>query len=635
MTAMIRFAYVMAVRRAVASWRLEAVLFGGILLAVALMASGVIFSDLLANASLRHALREAPPEEANFWMRSFSSQDEPGTVEGRRAVFQERMDFAENRVSQPFGPYLKDQAWVLDTATFYFQGYPQLELDNEIRPRGSIIHMSGLELDRVTLTQGSWPAVENAAARSGAPLDVVVDGLGFDLLGLEVGQVMEVYPAASFVDPPAMPVRIAGVFERNDPDDEFWYSVESDFSVHNDRWTIVPLFTTEEAIIGRVLAEYPTLYTDITWYYFLDREGLRAGDVDRLQTTIRQAERDIEFDLKNSSKFIRLDDLLSSFDEQLLLARVPLFLVVFLIIGILLYYLALVAGLIVRSRSNEIAMLKSRGSTTLQVGILGLGEGLLLGIPAVVIGPFLAMGVVKVLGNIFFSLGGGSEELSGVPVSVSQGAVLLGLAGGILAVIVFTLATLAAARQGIVEARQTGARPATASFLHRYYLDFLLLALIGMLWWQIQSRGTFLVQSVGSRQQEIDYSLLLGPVLGLLAIGLVIMRVFPWFVSLLSRLAGPVAPSWLVHSLRHVSRDPMVPGILIVLLTMSTALGVIGSAFSSSLERNQQERAQYAAGADLRIIHGGVTGSGSGARFADSVVDGAEDVIHAADCVSG
>ncbi len=33
MTAMIRFAYVMAVRRAVAGWRLEAVLFGGILLA--------------------------------------------------------------------------------------------------------------------------------------------------------------------------------------------------------------------------------------------------------------------------------------------------------------------------------------------------------------------------------------------------------------------------------------------------------------------------------------------------------------------------------------------------------------------------------------------------------------------------
>ncbi|MEE8465013.1 MAG: FtsX-like permease family protein, partial [Dehalococcoidia bacterium] len=408
---------------------------------------------------------------------------------------------------------------------------------------------------------------------------------------------------------------------------EIWYGLQSGFSIKKYRWTIVPLFTTEDAILNRVLGEYPTLYTDVTWYYYLDREALRSGDVDGLQSVIIQAERDIEFSLKNSSKFIRLDDLLRSFDEQLLLARVPLFLVVFLIIGILLYYLALVAGLIVRSRTNEIAMLKSRGATTLQVGILGLGEGLLLGIPAVIIGPFLAMGVVKVLGNVFFSLGGGAEELSGVPVTVSQGAVMLGLAGGILAVAVFTLATLAAARHGIVEARQTGARPATASFLHRYYLDFLLLAVIGMLWWQIQSRGTFLVQTVGSRELEIDYSLLLGPVLGLLAVGLIIMRVFPWFASLLSRLVGPVAPSWLVHSLRHVSRDPMVPGILIVLLTMATALGVIGSAFSSTLERNQKERAQYEAGADLRIRHSGASGANVAGRFAKDV----QGVAHAAD----
>ena len=627
MMAMIRFAYVMAVRRAVSGWRLEAVLFGGILLAVALMASGVIFSDLLADASLRHALREAPAEEANFWMRSFSSQDEPGTVEGRRSVYKERLDFAKARVSEPFGVYLKDETWMLDTATFYFKGHPQLELDNEVRPRGSVVYMAGLTPERVTLTQGSWPEAENAAAPPGTPMEVMVDGLGFELLGLELGQVMEIFPAASFIDPPAMPVRITGVFARIDPDDEFWYGVQSGFSFKNDRWTIVPLFTTEEAIIQQVIGQYPTLYTDVTWYYYLDRELLRAGDVSKLQNTIRQAERDIDISLKNSSRSIRLDDLLTSFEEQLLLARVPLFLVVFLIIGILLYYLALVAGLIVRSRSSEIAMLKSRGATTLQVGILGLGEGLLLGVPAVIIGPFLAMGVVKVLGNVFFSLGGGTEELSGVPVTVSQGAVVLGLVGGAMAVAVFTLATLAAARQGIVEARQTGSRPATVSFLHRYYLDFLLLAIIGMLWWQIQSRGTFLVQSVGSRQLELDYSLLLGPVLGLLAIGLLIMRVFPWFASLLSRLADPVAPSWLVHSLRHVARDPLVPGILIVLLTMATALGVIGSAFSSTLERNQKERAQYEAGADLRIRHSGVSGVNTGGRFAEGV----EGAAHAAD----
>jgi len=124
---------------------------------------------------------------------------------------------------------------------------------------------------------------------------------------------------------------------------------------------------------------------------------------------------------------------------------------------------------------------------------------------------------------------------------------------------------------------------------------------------------------------------LLGPVLGLLAVGLVIMRVFPWFALLLSRLADPIAPSWLVHSLRHVARDPMVPGILIVLLTMSTAMGVIGSAFSSTLERSQEERSLYAAGADLRVRHTGVSSATEGGRLAEEVLElpavlGAADV---------
>ena len=630
MMPMIRFAYVMAVRRAVSSWRLEAVLFGGILLAVALMASGVIFSDLLSNASLRHELLQAPPKEVNISMRSFSSQDEPATTVGRRSVYQQRLEFAQENVAEPFAPYLEGQSQVLDTATFYFEGHSQLELKNDIRPRGSIFYMTGFGPERVRLTQGSWPGEANANAPPGTPLDVAVDGLGLELLGLEVGQVMGVFPAASFTDPPTMPVRISGVFERNDPDDEFWYGVESDFSVKNERWTIIPLFTSEQAIENRVLGEYPTLYTNVSWYYYLNRDGLRAADVDDLRVAILQVEHDIEFKLKNSSSSIRLDNLLDDFDEQLLLARVPLFLVVFLITGILLYYLALMAGLIVRSRSSEIAMLKSRGSTTAQIGMLGLGEGLLLGIPAVIIGPFLAIGVVRVLGNVFFSLGGGADELAGVAVTVSQGAVVLGLIGGALAVVVFTLATLAAARHGIVEARQTGARPPTASFLHRYYLDVLLLALIGLLWWQIQSRGSFLVQSVGSQQLDIDYSLLLGPVLGLFAVGLVIMRVFPWCAMLLSRLAGPIAPSWLVHSLRHVARDPMVPGILIVLLILATALGVIGSAFSSTLERSQKERSLYAAGADLRVRHSGVSSARPGGRFAEKA-EGLPDVLHAAD----
>ncbi len=601
MASLLRFAYVMALRRAVNGWRLEAALFGGILLAVALMSSGVIFSGLLANAALRGALAQAPPEEVNFWARSFSSRDDPADVEGRRRAFQARDDFVERNVAGPFRPFLKEHSRHLETATFFFQGYPHLELDRDTRPRGALFHLTGLS-GRIRVLEGVWP---EGAGAPGQPVDVAVDELGAGLLRMGVGDVMDVFPATSFDGHPPVEVRIAAIFEITAPSDEFWYGLSSALSKQDDRWTLIPLFTAEDALIERVLGAYPALYTDTTWRFFPDKRGMRADDVEEAQLILAGIERAISTGLKNSSYSIRLDNQLRSFEEQLLLARLPLFLVLFMVTGILVYYLALVAGLIVRSRASEIAMLKSRGATVWQLGVLGLGEGLLLAAPAVIAGPFLALGLVKLLGVIFFQLSGTAGALAGVPVGLSRDAFLLGLAGGVLAVAVFTVATLAAARRGSVEARQAGARPPTASLLHRYYLDVALLALIGLLWWQLQSRGAFVVQSLGSRELSVDYSLLLGPVLGLVAAGLIVLRVFPWAAAVLARLAGPVGPTWLVHVLRHLSRDPMTPALLIVLVMLATAMGVMGSAFSSTLERGQEERALYDAGADLRLQYGG------------------------------
>ena len=556
MVALLRFAYVMALRRVVTGWRMEAVLFGSILLAVALMASGVVFSELLSNAALRAALVDAEPEDVNLRVRTFSSREDPQDVAGRREAFAAREEFVQEQVAGPFRPYLREYSRFVETATFFFQGHPQLELDKDHRPRGAIVSLTGLA-DRVHLVEGRLPG---GAKGDGEPLDVAVDRQGAEFLQLGLGDVMEVFPATSFAEHRPMEVRISAIFEVVEPSDEFWYGLSYAFSRRDDRWTLVPLFTAEELLIDEVLGAFPSLYTDTTWHLFTDREGMRAAEVGEVQDILVRTERRISSDLRNSSYSIRLDSLLNSYEEQLLLGRLPLFLVLFLVTGILVYYLALIAGLIVRSRASEIAMLKSRGATTWQLGLLGLGEGLFLAVPAVVAGPFLSLGMVKLLGFLFFGLGGSDGALSGVHVGISPGAFYLGLAGGALAVVVFTLATLFSSRRSSVESRQSGARPPTTSFLHRYYLDIALLALIGVLWWQLQNQGTFLVQSLGTRELSINYTLLLGPVLGLLAAGLIVLRLFPIAAAAIAALAGPVGPAWLVHVVRHISRDPMTPG---------------------------------------------------------------------------
>ena len=589
----------MAVGRVVSGWRLEAVLFGGILLAVALMASGVIFSDLLANAALRDALLRSEPQDVNFSVRAFSSRDDPPGVDARSQAFHERNAYVERNVAEPLALYLTEHARHLETGTFFFQGKPNLETDRDSRPRGPVVYVSGLD-NRIRVVEGVWP---RGNPSGGQPVEVAVDRLGAELLDVGVGEVIEIFPATLFDDWPAIEVKIAAIFEVIDREDEFWYGLSSAFSKKDDRWTLIPLFTGEDILLRQVLGAYPSLYTDTTWFFYPDRESIPASKTVEIQGQLARIERNLSAGIENSSYSIRLDSLLNDFEEQLLLARLPLLVMLFLVTAILAYYLALVAGLIVRSRTVEIATLRSRGATSWQIGILGLGEGLVVATPAVILGPYIALGVIKLLGVMFFQLGGISDSAAAAQTGVSLTAFLMGLAGGVMAVLVFAVATFAASRQSSVEARQSGARPPTANLLHRYYLDFALLAVIGLAWWQLQSRGAFLVQSLGSSELSIDYTLLLGPVLALLAAGLIVLRAFPLAAALLARITEPLAPTWLLQVLRHFSRDPMTPAMLIVLLMLATSLGVLGSAFSATLERGQREQALYDAGADLRILH--------------------------------
>ncbi len=599
---LLHLAYIIARRRIVTSWRLELVLFLGILLAVALLSSGVVFSDLLAETALRRVLTQASKEEANILVRVFNSLDHPDLT-GRTSRYQNSVDFVDQRVTSRFQPYMEGQARHLQTATFFFSGHSQLELENDIRPRGQIQYMTDLQFDsRTRLEEGSWPYSNPDSARldSSQPLEVVLDRKGAELLQLRVGEEMLIFPATGPQESKTLPVQIVGIFSRLNPEDDIWYGREKDFSFQDQRWTLIPLFTTEAGILQRVGGAYPGIYTSVTWVYKLDRQGVGAGDIRGIQKAIREVKFQIAAKLEHGSSTIKLNRVLDDYSERLLLARIPLFLMVFLVTGILAYYLALVANLTIRSRHAEIAMLKSRGATTWQIGLLVLVEGLLLAVPALIVGSLMAPVVGRILGGLFFPVSG-----EPVPVVLSSQAFLLGAAGAALAVIVLAASTLVAARRGIVEYRQSGARPPQAPFIHRYYLDFVFLALIGLIWLQIQTRGNFLVTDAQSGEQAIDPTLLLGPILGLLALGLLVLRFFPLVVVLLARLLEPVGPVWLVQGLRRVARDPILPGCLVVLLMLATALGVIGSAFSSTLDQSQRDRARYEVGADLRMEHTG------------------------------
>ena len=75
-----------------------------------------------------------------------------------------------------------------------------------------------------------------------------------------------------------------------------------------------------------------------------------------------------------------------------------------------------------------------------------------------------------------------------------------------------------------------------------------MLAVIGLLWWQVEQQGAFLVRPLGDTGYSIDFSLLLGPVLAFVAFGLLVLRFFPLVLRFLARAAEPLRFAWLVQT---------------------------------------------------------------------------------------
>lgn len=593
---LIKLAYIITVRRILATWHIETIVFLGILLAVTLLSSGVVFSQLLAEVSLSHTLKATSAEEKKLWVRAFNNLEDPETS-SQPSKYTTNSEFVQNQVISYLSDFTLDNHFILETATFFFEGSTNLEQDESIRPRGKLQYLSSLDNSKnFRLTLGKWP---KSSQNYSDDTEVVIDALGSDLLDVTVGDKITIFPATQTnATRTKVDIQIVGVFERRTPNSDYWLGHDKDFSYKDQRWSVVPLFTTEQNITNKLPHAYERIYTNSTWVINLDAEKIKASKIKDLLEIIHNIKTRSINNIAHGTTSIKIDRILEQHQKELLVAQIPLLLMVFLVTGILGYHLCLISNLTIKSRSSEIAILKSRGGGNHQLGVLVLVEGLLLSIPAVIAGTLLSPFIAHVLGNLFFHI-----ESSRTP-QITYISIAIGIIGALLAVSILVISTIIYSRKGIVTFRQSGSRPSKAPFIQRYYIDLLFLVIIGLLWWQVQNQGSFLIQSRLDDVFKVDYTLLITPIIGLLGIGLLVLRFFPLVVLLLASVLEPIGPVWAVQGARRISRDPSVPASLVVLLMLATALGVIGSAFSATLQQSQTDQAMYEAGSDLRIVRG-------------------------------
>ncbi|UCH93073.1 MAG: FtsX-like permease family protein, partial [Candidatus Aminicenantes bacterium] len=257
-----------------------------------------------------------------------------------------------------------------------------------------------------------------------------------------------------------------------------------------------------------------------------------------------------------------------------------------------------VANMVVDRQSGEIALLRSRGATTLQILGVYFIEGLLIAAIGGIVGPFLGAAVFSLLGTTgpFTPLTGGGL----LEIRFSTTVFALAAAAALVCLLALLLPAVRASRMGVVIQRQHAARPTRAPFWQRYYLDIALLVIGGVLYWELQQQGSLAEQSFFGGL-ELDPLVLVTPILFMVAAAIIFLRLFPLIIALAARLSRFATNAPVVLSLRYMARNPVHYGRLVLLLMLAASVGMFSASFLGTLERSYDERAKYVTGAELRL----------------------------------
>jgi putative ABC transport system permease protein len=465
--------------------------------------------------------------------------------------------------------------------------------------------MSDLE-SHIDILEGRTP---QPMTSSDDVLEVLIERQMVLDTGLQVGEEYVLYykqpktPGSTVENEYWQPVRIAGVWQARDPEQDYWIAQQSAY----DRMFLVPEASyarLAQAIVGEV--------GQASWYLIADGDGVRSADVKPLLARIQVVRNKVASVLQNAELARSPEEDLQSYARTAQLLTVLLYVFSVPILGLVLYFVSLISAMIVQRQHVEVAMLRSRGTTTDQVIGIYLVEGLIVGAAAIVLGALLGERIAQWMGysRSFLVL----ERRLLLPTVLSWENLRLGLLALITSLLTSILPAIRASRDTVVTYKQEQARTLRAPLWQRAWLDVLLLvpALYG--YYLLRQRGTISILELEGEMASpfSNPYLFLVPVLFVFALALFTIRLFP----LIMRLLAWVANAWRgivpVLALRHLSRTARQYTGPLLLLILTLSLAVFTASMAGTLDQYTWDRMYYDIGADFRLIETGESTQGGG-----------------------
>lgn len=578
--------FVMIIRKMVQNKWLVSSMFLGILMTVALVGTMPIYSEAILSRMLVKDLETFQSEKrvypGSHWsMVGFYNESN----EKRAQIIADMERYMSTNASSSFGIPVKELVRELRSKSAGVLSIEEMTEGKKPKRTGTMKAYSGLE-NHITLVDGRMPAKQ--------PVDgvyeVLVTEKGLSNFKIVLDSELQLIDDKILG---TMKVKPVGVFTKKELDDPYFRNASlGDMTtafIINDE-----LFTQEFTRGGKI----PVAASG--WYFVLDYSKMELSNVNdfletdkaikaKVRTKIVQFQS--EFTVPALGTISEYFERAKQLNKLMWSLNVP----VLIMLG---FYMFMVSNLIVDRQRNEIAILRSRGAAKWQIVLSFAAEGLLLCVIAWIAGPFIGMGLTKVLGasNGFLEF----VDRSSMTVRMNSQSFLYGGIAAAVSFLMMLIPVFLATRVSIVGHKQQLGRMQRTPFWHKAFLDVAALAvsIYGLYTFQNRLKD---MKSLGLNTDDlkIDPLQFVMPALFVLGAGLLLLRLYPYVLKLVYWIGRKWWPPSLYATLIQVGRSNSQYQFLMVFLIMTIAIGVFSAGAARTLNTNTEDRIRYSNGADF------------------------------------
>jgi ABC-type antimicrobial peptide transport system permease subunit len=593
------------------TWRLLLVTGAGFIAAVVIICS----VPLLSNVALTASLRDLLTSSSDASQLAVTAQPSLISTQAIAADKQEIDAFLRAQM----GTYLARQT-IFTLVTNSTIATPPIGA-------GSRLQLTGADFPLVTphlqLLQGRFPTSSSDQLEM-----LITDTMAF-AMGLHVGSTIstswtsllaqDAYGATTDLDFTAtLPMQVVGIIAPADVD--YWHGTNfqpdhSGYYAIMDNATFLKVMTAVAAQhggvgIGSLNPNFSPV--SIAWYFPLQASAISITNLDDLIASLNQVQTQIDSQVSGLSvtgtqitgpmfETNNQPSSLERFRSRSVVLKIPVFILAAQVLALILFFVSIMANLLIERQALVIALLRSRGASHRQVFGSFVVQTLGLGLAALVLGPLLALLLVALIGHATLAAGDQNalNIITDAPFQAALGVGWVTLPVVIVSMLALLLSIWSAAQRDVLAIRRESARTTRRPLWQRLQLD-VVAAVMAL---AAYGASVYVSQSGvldASAYQVIALPLsLVGPPFLIIAGMLVFLRLFQRLLRLLARRAARRASAPPMLALAQMSRAPQPALRVALLLALAAAFAIFSLVFTASEQQQIQNVAAQQAGADF------------------------------------